>query len=109
MAAFFYAIQILYYGGAATKVSPWVIVFSVSFCGIGGMSYSVLFERSQWPGIEWGRALPPLLTVALLVTLMTQLLQIYAPAFNQRHDRRDHHDDQIAVSSLFRSSWALTG
>ena len=42
------------------------------------MSYSVLFERSQWPGIEWGRALPPLLTVALLVTLMTQLLQIYA-------------------------------
>ena len=115
MAAFFYAIQILYYGGAATKVSPWVMVFWVSLLqGIGGMSYSVLFERSQWPGIEWGRALPPLLTVALLVTLMTQLLQIYAQRLTSATTAGMIMMTESLFSSLFsvllgfdRLTWSL--
>lgn len=115
VAAFFYAIQILYYGGAATKVSPWVMVFWVSLLqGIGGMSYSVLFERSQWPGIEWGRALPPLLTVALLVTLMTQLLQIYAQRLTSATTAGMIMMTESLFSSLFsvllgfdRLTWSL--
>jgi drug/metabolite transporter (DMT)-like permease len=79
VSAFFYALQIVYYASAATMVSPWVMVFWVSLVqGLGGVVYSLLFERQAWPRIEWQTALPPLLAVALLVTLMTQLLQIYA-------------------------------
>lgn len=77
IAAFFYGIQIVYYGLVATDTDPWVLVFWVSLIqGLGGISYSLLFERSQWPQVDWGTAWLPLVVVALGVTFFSQLLQV---------------------------------
>lgn len=77
IAAFFYGVQIVYYGLVATDIDPWILVFWVSLIqGAGGLLYSVLFERAQWPAIDWGAAWLPLVAVALGVTFVSQLLQV---------------------------------
>lgn len=77
IAAFFYGVQIVYYGVVATDTDPWVLVFWVSLLqGACGLTYSLLFERGQWGAIDWGTAWLPLVTVALGVTFVSQLLQV---------------------------------
>lgn len=83
VSAIFWALQLIFFGKYAPKVSnPWVVIFMIGLCqGTFGWITTGLFERTNLPQIHWVQALIPLAILAIVVTFLAQGMQITAQQY----------------------------
>lgn len=75
--AFFYALQIVYFGMRATAASPWVVAFMLGLVqGLGGLLWAVLFESGSWARADWQAGLWPVIVLGLCSSFGAQTLQV---------------------------------
>lgn len=83
VSAIFWALQLIFFGKYAPKVSnPWMVIFMIGLCqGTFGWITTGLFERTNLPQIHWVQALIPLAILAIVVTFLAQGMQITAQQY----------------------------
>lgn len=83
VSAIFWALQLIFFGKYAPKVSsPWVVIFMIGLCqGTFGWITTGLFERTNLTQIHWVQALIPLAILAIFVTFLAQGMQITAQQY----------------------------
>ena len=83
VSAIFWALQLIFFGKYAPKVSsPWVVIFMIGLCqGTFGWITTGLFERTNLTQIHWVQALIPLAILAIVVTFLAQGMQITAQQY----------------------------
>ncbi|WP_252902863.1 DMT family transporter [Paucilactobacillus hokkaidonensis] len=82
ISSFFYALQIVYFGYTATDSSPWIVAFMLGATqGIGGLIYSLLFERSTYGAINWPAAIGPIIILGIFASFGAQTMQIVGQKF----------------------------
>lgn len=83
VSAIFWALQLIFFGKYAPKVSnPWVLIFMIGLCqGTFGWITTGLFERTNLTQIHWVQALIPLAILAIVVTFLAQGMQITAQQY----------------------------
>ena len=83
VSAIFWALQLIFFGKYAPKVSsPWVEIFMIGLCqGTFGWITTGLFERTNLTQIHWVQALIPLAILAIVVTFLAQGMQITAQQY----------------------------
>ncbi len=83
VSAIFWALQLIFFGKYAPKVSsPWVVIFMIGLCqGTFGWITTGLFERANLTQIHWVQALIPLAILAIVVTFLAQGMQITAQQY----------------------------
>lgn len=79
----FWALQLIYFGKYAPKVSsPWIVIFMIGLCqGTYGWITTFLFERPTLSHVHWIQALVPLAILAIGITFLAQGMQITAQAY----------------------------
>ena len=83
VSAIFWALQLIFFGKYAPKVSsPWGVIFMIGLCqGTFGWITTGLFERTNLTQIHWVQALIPLAILAIVVTFLAQGMQITAQQY----------------------------
>lgn len=83
VSAIFWALQLIFFGKYAPKVSsPWVVIFMIGlYQGTFGWITTGLFERTNLTQIHWVQALIPLAILAIVVTFLAQGMQITAQQY----------------------------
>ncbi|MCI1985090.1 MAG: DMT family transporter [Lactobacillus sp.] len=81
LSAFFYALQIVYFG-SVTETSPWVLAFMLGVVqGVGGLFYTGLFERQTYAAIDWQAGLWPVIVLGIISSFGAQTLQVVGQRF----------------------------
>lgn len=82
ISAFFYALQIVYFGMRATNTSPFVLSFMMGITQGGfGLIWTLLFERASYGAINWQAGLWPVIVLGILSSFGAQTLQIVGQRF----------------------------
>ncbi|WP_203650469.1 DMT family transporter [Secundilactobacillus yichangensis] len=82
ISAFFYALQIVYFGMRATNTSPFVLSFMMGITQGGfGLIWTLLFERVSYGAINWQAGLWPVIVLGILSSFGAQTLQIVGQRF----------------------------
>ncbi|GAX02125.1 DMT family transporter [Secundilactobacillus silagei] len=82
ISAFFYALQIVYFGMRTTSTSPFVLSFMLGITqGTFGLIWSLLFEQTSYGVINWQAGLWPVIVLGILSSFGAQTLQIIGQRF----------------------------
>lgn len=82
ISAFFYALQIVYFGMRATNTSPFVLSFMMGMTQGGfGLIWSLLFEHASYGAINWQAGLWPVIVLGIVSSFGAQTLQIVGQRF----------------------------
>lgn len=82
LSAVFYAIQIVYFGSTAASINPWITAFMLGLVqGIGGFTWSGVFEHGTYAAINWQAALLPVIILGILSSFGAQSLQLIGQKF----------------------------
>ncbi|WP_407894520.1 DMT family transporter [Lacticaseibacillus sp. N501-2] len=73
----FYALQIVYFSGSATAVSPWIIAFMLGITQGGlGLLSSLAFETQTYASVHWVQGLVPVIILGIVSSFGAQTLQL---------------------------------
>lgn len=82
ISAFFYALQIVYFGMRATNTSPFVLSFMMGITQGGfGLIWTLLFEHASYSAINWQAGLWPVIVLGIVSSFGAQTLQIVGQRF----------------------------
>ncbi len=82
ISAFFYALQIVYFGMRATNTSPFVLSFMMGITQGGfGLIWTLLFEYASYGAINWQAGLWPVIVLGIVSSFGAQTLQIVGQRF----------------------------
>ncbi|WP_125702531.1 DMT family transporter [Lacticaseibacillus daqingensis] len=82
VSAFFYALQIVYFGMTATRTAPWILAFMLGVTQGGfGFLWSGLFERGTYGAIDWQAGLWPVVILGIVSSFGAQTLQLVGQRF----------------------------
>lgn len=82
ISAFFYALQIVYFGMRAMNTSPFVLSFMLGITQSGfGLIWSLLFEHASYGAINWQAGLWPVIVLGIVSSFGAQSLQIIGQRF----------------------------
>lgn len=82
ISAFFYALQIVYFGMTATDSNPWILSFMLGITqGVFGLIYSLLFEHGSYGSVDWKTAILPVVILGILSSFGAQTLQVVGQRF----------------------------
>lgn len=82
ISAFFYALQIVYFGMRTTSTSPFVLSFMLGITQGGfGLIWSLLFEHASYATINWQAGLWPVVVLGIMSSFGAQTLQILGQRF----------------------------
>lgn len=82
ISAFFYALQIVYFGMRATNTNPFVLSFMMGITQGGfGLIWSLLFEHASYGAINWQTGLWPVIVLGIVSSFGAQTLQIVGQRF----------------------------
>lgn len=82
ISAFFYALQIVYFGMRATSTNPFSLSFMLGLTqGVFGLIWSLLFEHGAYGNINWQAGLWPIIVLGVLSSFGAQTLQIVGQRF----------------------------
>lgn len=82
ISAFFYALQIVYFGMRVTNTSPFVLSFMMGITQGGfGLIWTLLFEHASYGAINWQAGLWPVIVLGIVSSFGAQTLQIVGQRF----------------------------
>lgn len=82
LSAFFYALQIVYFGMSATQSSPWTLAFLLGLTqGVLGGAWSLLFERGSYASVDWRAGLVSVIILGIASSFGAQTLQVLGQRF----------------------------
>lgn len=82
ISAFFYALQIVYFGMRSANTSPFVLSFMLGITQGGfGLIWSLLFEHASYGAINWQAGLWPVIVLGIVSSFGAQTLQIVGQRF----------------------------
>ena len=82
ISAFFYALQIVYFGMRATNTNPFVLSFMMGITQGGfGLIWTLLFEYASYGAINWQAGLWPVIVLGIVSSFGAQTLQIVGQRF----------------------------
>lgn len=102
--AFFYALQIVYFGMSATESSPWILAFMLGMTQGGfGLVWSLLFERGTYAQVDWAQGLWPVIILGIVSSFGAQTLQLVG----QRHTDPTPAGLILMTESMFGSIFSV--
>ncbi|MFT9005807.1 MAG: DMT family transporter [Liquorilactobacillus hordei] len=105
LAAFFYALQIVYFSDKVADVDPFVISFLLGIVQvIASGLWSLSFEFSSYSNINWASALIPVIVLGVLASFGGQTLQV----IGQKYTDATSPGIILMTESLFGSLFSVT-